>query len=167
MRQAWIVVAVVSILFVMVNSGIAEEAAMMVGAGKEVAFHYTLTVDGQVADSSQGKEPLTYTHGGNQIIPGLEKALEGMKVGEKKSVTVAPEEAYGVVDPKAHREIPRASIGTDMEPQVGMALQARGPNGDSRMFMITEVTDTAVVIDMNHPLAGKTLSFDVEIVSIK
>lgn len=140
---------------------------MSIQDGKEVTIEYTLKVDGQVVDTSENRAPLTYVHGQGQIIPGLSKALEGLKAGDKKSVTVSPEEGYGEVNPKAFQEVPRAKLASDIEPQVGMNLEANMPDGKKQIMRITEVKDETIVVDMNHPLAGKTLDFDVEVVSVK
>lgn len=134
--------------------------------GSQVSFDYTLTVDGEVIDSSEGRGPLEYTHGSGQIIPGLSKQLEGMKVGEEKEVQVIPEEAYGPVNPEAFQEVLKSQLPPDQEPQVGMLLYASGPQG-AMPVKITEVKEESVVVDFNHPLAGKTLTFKVKIVSIK
>jgi FKBP-type peptidyl-prolyl cis-trans isomerase 2 len=140
---------------------------MTIQEGSKVSFDYTLTVNEEVIDTSQGKDPLTYTHGNGQIIPGLEKALIGLEVGEEKVVEVAPEDAYGVVNPRAFQVIPKKSLPQDIEPKAGMFLAMQAPNGESVPVRISEVNDDSVVIDLNHPLAGKTLNFRVKIVSIE
>jgi len=137
-----------------------------IGEGSQVSFDYTLTVDGEVVDSSEGRDPFTYTHGEGQIVPGLEKNLKGLHVGDEKKVAVSPEEGYGVVDPNAFKEVPRSTLPPDVKIDLGMMLQAQNPNGNLLTVKVTEVKDDTVVIDFNHPLAGKTLNFDVKIVSI-
>ncbi len=149
------------------NAGIGEAKNMIVEKGKEVSIDYTLTVEGEVIDSSQGKSPLQYTQGEGQIIVGLEKELEGLKVGDEKTVVVPPEEAYGLSDPEAFQEVPRSSLPSEIKPQVGMYVQAKGADGKVFPVKITEVKENMVVINFNHPLAGKTLKFDIKIVSIK
>jgi len=139
---------------------------MSIQSGKEVSIHYTLKVNGEVVDSSKDKEPLTYVHGKGQIIPGLSKALEGMEAGDKKSVTVEPGDGYGEVNPKAYQEVPRTELPKEIEPKVGMTLQASSSDGRKQLIRISELKDSSVVVDMNHPLAGKTLDFDVEVVSV-
>lgn len=133
--------------------------------GGQVSFDYTLTVDGEVVDSSEGKEPLQYTHGEGKIIPGLSKQLEGMRVGEEKKVEVLPEEAYGQMNPDAFQEVPRSTLPADLELQVGMMLQVSGPQG-TVPARVAELKESSIVLDFNHPLAGKALSFQVKIVSI-
>ena len=140
---------------------------MTIHEGSKVSFDYTLTVDGQVVDSSQGRGPLEYTHGQGQIIPGLAKELEGLKVGDEKEVVVAPEDAYGEVNPEAYKEIDKASLNVDQEPKVGMLLQVTTPQGQVFPVRISEVKDDTLVLDFNHPLAGKTLNFQVKIVSVQ
>lgn len=139
---------------------------MIVENGKTVGLNYTLTVEGEVVDSSEGKEPLKYVHGEGNIIPGLAQELEGMRVGEQKLVEVAPSEAYGEVNPEAYRDIPKEQLPENMEPQEGLMIQMQTPAGQAIPVTISEVKDDMITIDMNHPLAGKTLKFDVEIISV-
>jgi len=134
--------------------------------GSQVSFDYTLTVDGVVVDSSEGRGPLQYTHGEGQIIPGLTKQIEGMGVGEEKKVEVFPEEGYGLINPNAFQEVPRSTLPANIEPKVGMTLQVRSSGGTAMPARITELKEDSIVIDLNHPLAGKTLNFQVKIVSI-
>jgi FKBP-type peptidyl-prolyl cis-trans isomerase SlyD len=132
-----------------------------------VSFEYTLSDEnGEVLQSNKGKEPVTYTHGRHEIIPGLEKGLSAMQVNEEKSIRVKPDEAYGPVDPKGFKEIPKSDIpATELE--VGTPLNARGPQGEELLIHVREVKPDTVVLDFNHPLAGKTLNFDVKIVDIE
>ena len=139
----------------------------MIENGKVVKINYTLTVRGEIVDSSEGREPLEYTQGNNMIIPGLESQLQGMKVGEKKTVVVGPEDAYGVVNQESIIEVPKAQLGENVDPQVGMMLQMQTPSGQALAGKIIEVKDEAVLVDFNHPLAGQELTFDVEVVEIQ
>ncbi len=141
--------------------------AATVQSGVTVALDYKLTVDGKVIDSSEGGQPLSYVQGQGQIIPGLEKQMAGLKVGDMANVTVKPAEGYGEVDPKAFIEIPKEQLGPNVVPQVGMML--RGATKDGRPFQakIDKVADKTVTLDLNHPLAGKTLLFAVKVVDIK
>ena len=139
---------------------------MTVANGKKVSIEYTLTDDdGNVLDSSVGRDPLQYQHGGKQIIPGLESALDGLNVGDSKKVTVKPEDGYGVTDKAALIEVPKAQI-PEAAHKVGAQLEARGPNGDVVHPSVAEIKDDTIVLDFNHPLAGKTLHFEVKIISI-
>lgn len=152
------------------NIGPAQSATKpdsVVQSGAEVSFDYTLTDEsGRVVDTSKGKVPMHYVHGTGQIIPGLERELTGMTVGGEKKVTVKPEDAYGPVDPKAFREIPKESVPPEAL-KVGTMLLAQGPAGEGVPVRVHEVKENTVVMDFNHPLAGKTLSFDVKITDIK
>ncbi len=139
----------------------------VVSKGKKVSIEYTLKLkDGTVVDTNVGKAPLTYIQGSGQIIPGLEKALEGMKVGESKHVVVPPEEAYGEVNKDAFLEVKKDRIPKEAL-RVGAYLQGRGPKGESVIARVSEIKKDTVVLDFNHPLAGKTLYFDVKILDIK
>jgi FKBP-type peptidyl-prolyl cis-trans isomerase SlyD len=149
--------------------GASSEGASMaatVEKGSTVAIDYTLKVEGKVVDSSQGSGPLSYVHGQGQLVPGLEKELSGLKAGEKRSVTVDPESGYGAVDPNAFVEVSRAQLPPDVMPQPGQALRGMGPDGQPFRATIAKVADESVTLDLNHPLAGKTLAFDVTVVSV-
>ncbi|HVO91871.1 MAG TPA: peptidylprolyl isomerase [Terriglobales bacterium] len=135
--------------------------------GAAVSFDYTLTDDdGKVIDSSKGKQPMSYTHGKGEIIPGLERELTGLKVGAEKKVKVKPEDAYGPINPQAFQEVPKEKLPPEAL-KVGTVLMAQGPQGQGVPVRVHEIKDKTVVMDFNHPLAGKTLSFDVKITDIK
>lgn len=141
---------------------------MKIGNGSVVGIDYSLHLgDGQVVDSSQPGDPLTYLHGEGQIVPGLESALEGLEVGDKKQVVVAPGDGYGEHDPRGVQEVPRGAFPPEFVPQVGMELTAEGQDGRPVPFSIREVKPENVVIDLNHPLAGKTLHFDVTVREVR
>ncbi|MDD4956810.1 MAG: peptidylprolyl isomerase [Candidatus Omnitrophica bacterium] len=145
----------------------AEGGDMTVEKGRTVTFDYTLTVDGEVVDTSRGKEPLEYVQGESGLIPGLTKRMEGMRTGEERKITVPSAEAYGEIRGEAFREIPRSRLPEGMEPAAGIMLQAEQQDGGVVPVRISEVRDDVVVIDFNHPLAGKDLLFEVKIVSVK
>lgn len=131
--------------------------------GFEVQIQYTLKDDaGKILDSNAGRAPLAFTQGRHQIIPGLEKALTGMRGGEEKQITVNPEEAYGAADQAAQTEVPKSAIPSDAL-SVGTELMARSPRGGTRIVRVKEAT---VILDLNHPLAGKTLHFDVKVLGV-
>jgi FKBP-type peptidyl-prolyl cis-trans isomerase 2 len=135
--------------------------------GDTVRIHYRGTLaDGTEFDSSAGRAPLEFTVGSGQIIPGLDRALPGMTVGEKKTVTIAPEDAYGARHPDASQAVPRDQIPAEIPLAVGRALQMRTPNGGMVQVTVTEVTEDSVTLDANHALAGRDLTFAFEIVSI-
>ena len=127
----------------------------MIKEGSSVKFDYTLYVEGEVADTSEGKEPLQYTHGTGMIIPGLEAQLDGLKAGDEKKVIVAPEDAYGVVNPQAIVEIPKSNLGEGLDPTVGMVLQMQTKDGQTLNGVVNEIKEEALVMNFNHPLAGK------------
>ena len=136
-------------------------------AGDTVRIHYTGKLeDGTRFDSSEGRDPLEFSLGGGQVIPGFDSAVEGMTVGEKKSVTIQPEEAYGPRHDQLIQDVPRDQLPDDMTPAVGMELQAQNENGQVMRFAVTAVDDTSITVDGNHPLAGKPLNFDIELVAI-
>lgn len=133
-----------------------------------VALHYTLkNGDGVELDSSAGKDPLQYLHGGEGIIPGLERELSGKEVGDKFVVTIRPEDAYGESRPELVNEVPREQFPEGQDIQPGMQFQAQGPNGETQIITVTAVTDDTITVDANHPLAGQVLHFDVSVEEIR
>lgn len=140
---------------------------MAIGENTIVKINYKGTLeDGSVFDTSEGREPLEFIFGMGMIIPGLEKGLNGLNVGDKKSVNVPHAEAYGPVMEQAIQEVPKTQFPADMELKEGMQLAAQGPQGVIPV-LVKEVKDETVVVDFNHPLAGKDLTFDVEVVEVK
>jgi peptidylprolyl isomerase len=138
-----------------------------VKSGDTVRVHYTGTLtDGQTFDSSEGKDPLEFTVGSGQIIPGLDSAVEGMAVGDKKTVEVPVDQAYGQPDPNAQQAVPRTDIPEDIPLDLGTQLQVQTPQGQVMPVTVVEVTEEQVVLDANHPLAGKDLTFAIELVDI-
>lgn len=138
----------------------------MIKKDSKVTINYTLIVDGKVTDTSKGRAPLEYTQGAGQIIVGLERVLEGKNAGDKISVDIPAKDAYGEINPQATRRVPKTAIQNVEKVKVGDLVGASA-NGHTFRATITEITDTEVVLDFNHPLAGKELHFDVEIVSVK
>ena len=135
--------------------------------GSAVSLEYTLSDEkGKVIESNKGEQPLYYVHGRNEIIPGLEKALEGMAVGGVKHVTVKAEDGYGVIDPAAFREVPKENVPKEAL-KAGTELVASNAQGESMPVRVREIKDKTVVIDMNHPMAGKTLVFDIKVLDVK
>ncbi len=135
--------------------------------GDTVRIHYTGTLlDGKVFDSSEGRDPLEFAVGSGQIISGLDTALPGMTVGEKKRVEVPCTEAYGPINPGARQQIPREGIPDDIPLEPGTQLQMQTPDGQALPVTVVEVDEATVTLDANHPLAGQDLIFDIEIVSI-
>ena len=123
--------------------------------------------DGQVFDSSEGKEPIEFTLGQGRLIPGFEKGLIDMELNEKKTITIPKEEAYGEVNKDLIQEVKKSELPQEMAPEVGMGLVSKSPDGQEMNLLVVEVRDETIVIDGNHPLAGKDLVFDLEVIEIK
>ena len=136
-------------------------------AGTTVRIHYTGTLeDGSVFDSSEGRDPLEFQLGSGSIIPGLDRAIDGMSVGEQKTVTIPSAEAYGEYQPQARQDVPRDQIPDNIPLDPGTMLQMQTPEGSAIPVVVAEVTEESVTLDANHPLAGKDLTFAVEVVSV-
>ncbi|WP_278923421.1 MULTISPECIES: FKBP-type peptidyl-prolyl cis-trans isomerase [Pseudophaeobacter] len=135
--------------------------------GDTVRIHYTGTLtDGSVFDSSEGRDPLEFTVGSGQVIAGMDAGLPGMVVGDKKSLEIASADAYGPLNPEARQAIPREGIPDDIPLELGTQLQMQSPEGHVLPVTVVEVTEATVTLDANHPLAGKDLNFEIELVSI-
>lgn len=140
---------------------------MKVAAGKKISIEYTLeSEDRSVMETNVGDKPLVYIHGDHKIIPGLEKALDGMLIGESKQFAVEPEEGFGPVDQNAFIEQDKKIIPPDLL-KIGAQIQAEDREGRAYIVKISEIKEDKVVLDCNHPLAGKTLHFDVKIVDVE
>lgn len=140
---------------------------MIIEKGKTVSFEYTLTLENkEVIDTNVGAEPLTFTHGSSQIIPGLEDQMVGMKAGDTKMVTVNPEDGYGPVLKEAIIELKTEQV-PETSRKVSAMLQTKSPDGQIIRGKISAIDNEKAIIDLNHPLAGKTLFFDVKIIKIK
>lgn len=144
----------------------AAPKATQVTEGNTVKVLYTLTVEGKVIDKSINNEAFEFKVGDNQVVPGFENAVKGMKLGEKKSFKLSPADGYGEIDPSAFQEIPLSNLPANIIPAPGMTLQAMSPEGQTVIVTVKEVKKDTVVMDFNHPLAGKTLDFDIEVVGI-
>ena len=163
-KNSYIVLAVILMIGVMITGCSAAQAEN----GDTVQVNYTgKLADGTVFDSSVGREPLEFTLGAGQMIPGFEKAVLGMKVGEKKTVTIPVDEAYGPRRDDMIMEVPREKLPSDLTPEVGQQLQVTRQDGGISIVTITKVTDNTVTIDANHPLAGKDLTFEIELLKIQ
>lgn len=134
--------------------------------GDTVKVHYTgKLTSGERFDSSEGKEPLSFTLGKGQVIAGFESAVEGMKVGESKQIKIAPDQAYGDSQKELVREVPKSALG-DVKAEVGMVLGVKLQTGQEVPVRVTAVGDESVTLDLNHPLAGQTLTFDIKLVDV-
>ncbi len=132
-----------------------------------VAMDYTLTVDGDVIDSSEGREPLEFLQGKGNIIPGLEREMQGMKIDESKDVVVKPEDGYGLTDEAAFMEIPTNQFPENIPVEVGIELQVQNEEGQPAYARIESIENNIALLNFNHPLAGKELSFAVKVVDIR
>ena len=140
---------------------------MEISDKKVVKIHYKGTLDdGSVFDTSEGRDALEFIFGVGMIIPGLEEGIKGLKVGDKKSVKVPADKAYGQINEQAMQEVPKDQMPEGAEIKVGMQLMAQGPQG-AIPVVVSEVKESTIVVDFNHPLAGKDLTFDVEVVDIR
>ena len=140
---------------------------MKIGKGCVVRMNYTLRDEsGVTIESSEGREPLTYLHGLGHLIPGLEKTLDGSQAGLKTTVTVRPQDAYGEKDPQAVIRAERSDFPEGLTLEPGVEVQAETPDGPIT-FIVMSLEGTDVVLDANHPLAGKTLTFDVEVLEVR
>jgi len=140
---------------------------MQIGDQKVVTLHYTLTDnDGKVIDKSEDGS-FAYLHGASNIIPGLEDALTGKSAGEEMSVSVSPEQAYGVRDEAMLQQVPKNMFEDDSQIAVGTQFHAQGPNGEMLVVTVMEVEDEHVLVDGNHPLAGVELNFDMKIIDVR
>lgn len=141
--------------------------SLMIGKNAVVSINYTLTNDaGEVMDTSEGREPLTYLHGANNLIPGLEKEMEGKSSGQSFKVIIPPAEAYGESDPELVQTLSKDMFKGVDKVEPGMGFTAQGPQGEQQI-VVTAVDGDQVTIDANHPMAGKTLHFAVEIVNVR
>ncbi|GFE51322.1 peptidyl-prolyl cis-trans isomerase [Roseobacter cerasinus] len=138
-----------------------------VKSGDTVGIHYTGTLqNGTVFDSSDGRDPLQFTVGSGQVITGLDAAMPGMALGEKKTVQVPCDEAYGPINPQMRKAVPREGIPDDVPLDLGTLLNVETPEGQAMQVMVVDVDEATVTIDANHPLAGQDLTFDIEVMSI-
>jgi len=135
--------------------------------GDTVKIHYTGTLsDGKQFDTTEARGPMEFKLGEGQVLPGFEEAVKGMEVGEKKSFTLSPEEAYGPRQEDLTVEVEKTEIEKFIEPQVGQQLELKQKDGGNVIVMVTDIQDDKVTLDANHPLAGEALSFEVQLVEI-
>jgi peptidylprolyl isomerase len=163
-KSSLIIIAALAFPLVFGSIGCAKTVAK---TGDTVQVTYTLTLtDGKQIDTNVGAQPLEVTLGQGQLIPGFENAVIGMKVGEKKTVRVLSADAYGPYSDNLVADVPRAQMPPELNPKVGDTLQMGLPDGSMRLVTVLKVTGTSVTVDMNNPLAGKDLVFDIELVKI-
>lgn len=135
--------------------------------GVVVSMEYTLTVDGEVLDTSDGVGPLQFLAGYDNIVPGLEREMIGMKIGDMKKVVVSPAEGYGEFEADAFMEVPRSDFPADMELEEGLELSVTDEDGASRYARVDKISDETIQLDFNHPLAGVELHFDVKVTALR
>lgn len=140
---------------------------MSAAAGSKVKVHYTGTFDdGEVFDSSRERDPMEFEIGAQQVIPGFDQALVGMKIGESKNIRIPEEEAYGPYNPEMVMEVAPDQFEEGMKVEIGQQFQVEMGENNPVVLMVKEVLDDKVILDANHPMAGKTLNFDIELVEI-
>jgi len=145
-----------------------NSSAAIISEGKVVQLAYVLKSDaGEVLDEADSSDPFVYLHGADQIVPGLEAALEGCKVGDKKSVKVEPEEGYGEEDPALVLKVNRSQFPKDVELEEGMQFESELADGSDVVFTVEAIDGEMVSVNGNHPLAGVNLNFDVEVLEIR
>lgn len=138
-----------------------------VAEGMVVTVHYTLSIDGEVVESSREGRPFDYLHGSSNIVPGLESALDGRRVGETLDVRVQPDQGYGEREDDATQVVSRSMFPDDFTPEVGAQFYAEGEDGEAMPAIITAVDGDQVTVDFNHPLAGQVLDFSIEILEVR
>ena len=169
MKRSHIILLGVFLLGAILISGCnADQDAAQAKNGDIVEVHYTGTLEnGTVFDTSEGRDPLKFTLGAGQMIPGFEQAVLGMKIGELKNVTIPADDAYGPYDEDLLIVINREDLSPDLDPYVGQQLQGPLPGGGTGVGTVTNVTDTTIIVDFNHFLAGEDLTFEIELMSIQ
>lgn len=141
--------------------------AQKASSGDKVQVHYTGKLDsGEVFDSSSGRDPLSFELGSGQVIPGFERAVEGMEVGETREVRIEPDDAYGQRRDDLRMQVPRTQFPDDVDPSVGDAMRLQDPNGGQHMARVVDTSENEVTLDLNHPLAGQALNFELTLVDV-
>lgn len=164
MKNRYMVMLSILLIVAMLVSGCGGTQAK---AGDAVKVHYTGTLkDGSVFDTSLDREPLEFILGQGQLIPGFEQAVIGMKVGESKTVNIPMDQAYGPHNYELISVIDRDKLPEGMNPEIGQQLQAQQPDGQTRIVTVIDISETSITVDANHPLAGKDLTFEIELMEI-
>ena len=161
---------VIPALLLCLSAGVLHaEEKQVITEGSKVSLEYSLVLDDGEAiggNTGDGQEPLVYTQGNSEILPALEAELGGLAQGDQKQVTLQPDQAYGDVNPEAFQEVPLEQIPEDAR-QSGQLLIMQNQQGDKQQIRVSEIREESVVLDLNHPLAGKTLHFDVKILDVQ
>ena len=140
---------------------------LKVEKGKKVKLDYSLSINGEVVDSTVGDQPLEFVQGEETLLPALEQQLEGLQKGDKKKIVLAPEDGYGLLNDEAFKELPKSILPPEIEPQPGMIVELQGDDNTNIPAVIWEVKEDTIVFNMNHPLAGQSLEFDVEVIDVQ
>lgn len=136
--------------------------------GDTISVHYTgRLADGQVFDSSEGNDPLAFVIGARQVIPGFENGVVGLAIGDKKTIEIKAENAYGARVEELSQTVQRELLRMDVQPEIGMSFMVQTPDGQEIPVSITEITEETITLDANHPLAGRDLTFDIEVIALK
>jgi FKBP-type peptidyl-prolyl cis-trans isomerase SlyD len=166
MRSPVTLLAVLCLVLPLAAKGAEDAKPASVAKGRQVTVEYTLTLDdGSTAETNVGGEPLVFEQGAQQILPALEEALEGMKASESRKVTLPPEKGYGPTIPELVQEVDPALVPEEAR-HAGAQLAAEDQNGERHFARVHEVREDKILVDMNHPLAGRTLTFEVKVISI-
>jgi peptidylprolyl isomerase len=168
MKKRYLLITVLFVLGMIALSGCGSAPAKGGASnGDVVRVDYTGTLeDGTVFDTSLGREPIEFTLGAGEMIPGFEEAVLGMEIGETKTFTIPPEEAYGPRYDELIMEVPLSDLPEGLDPEVGQQLQSTRSDGQMIIVTVVEISETSITVDANHPLAGKDLTFEIELVSI-
>ena len=159
-------IAVVVLVCLIVTQGLFAQV-LKIEKGKKVKLNYSLSINGEVVDSTTGDEPLEFVQGEEILLPALEKSLEGMQKGEKKKIVLSPADGYGPLDDEAFKELPKTILPPEIEPQPGMIVELQTEDGQNIPAVIWEIKEDTIIFNMNHPLAGQSLEFDVEVVDVE
>ena len=141
---------------------------MKIASGRIVSLDYRLHLgDGDIVDESLPGDPFVYLHGAGQVVPGLERGLEGLIVGDERNLVVEPQDGYGEYQTDGVQEVPRNAFPREVQLEVGQQFEARSPNGDTFPMIVKELRRESILVDLNHPLAGRTLHFDVRVLAVR
>lgn len=171
-KYAFIIVLSLSSIYLIGNNTIkadekSDKSSLKISKGYKVLLEYTAKLENDsIVDTTVGNEPLTYIHGISKLMPGLQKELEGMKIGETKQIIVKPEDAYGKVETKGFIEVKKSQVPIE-KLKLGSQLETKDEAGRVVYSIVKEIREKTVLLDFNHPLAGKTMYFDVKVIDIE
>ncbi len=160
------VLSISLMIFIVPDALTENEVDHVIAAGKKVTFIYSLYVNGECVNRATKESPLSYVHGQDTLLPALTRHMEGLAKGEKKVIILPPQQAYGEINPTAKKKVPRRTFPEDLLLKPGEYLTYKAPEGNEFPVRILEVSKSTVLLDLNHPLAGKTLHFEVEVLEV-